>query len=87
MQVKPKDATIEALTKVAHQVIVHPVPAGQIIVYRYGLVFRVFLDCPEGVAELDQTWVVRHRTRLQQICMAASEKIRRHGLEVTSYDS
>lgn len=84
---KPKDTTIEALTKVAHQVIIHPVPGGQIIVYRYGLVFRVFLDCPEGLAEMDQLWVVRHRSQLHRICLAASEKIHRHGVDVGLYDS
>lgn len=76
----------DVITENRVQTIIAAVPGGKWIIYRYGLLFRVFLDCPEGVAEFGQGWIARHRTQLYQICLAASEKTRAHGLEVTAYD-
>lgn len=62
-----------------------PVKGGKMIIQRYGLVYRVLLDCPEGVVEFDQHWIKRHRRRLDLVTengMLATEK---HGREVLTY--
>jgi hypothetical protein len=79
--VKHKDT----ITENRRQAVIAAVPGGKWIIYRYGLVFRVFMDCPEGLVEFDQTWIARHRSQLHQICLAASAQIHNHGLDVDEY--
>lgn len=75
----------DTITQNAQQVAVHPVPGGTIIAYRYGLVFRVLIESPEGTAEMDQNWVARNRRQLIRIFEASAEKVRKHGLEVHTF--
>lgn len=83
--VKPKSKIQQAVANHCQQAVVHPVPGGKLIIYRYGLVFRVFVDCAEGVAEFDQTWVARHRDHLKAICLAATLVVLEHGVDVEPY--
>jgi hypothetical protein len=69
----------------AQQVIIHPVPGGKFIIMRYGLIFRVLLDSPEGIIEFGQEWIQRNRTPLLKISSAASRMLRNCGLEVEVY--
>lgn len=78
---KPKDT----ITENRRQAVIAKVPGGTWIIYRYGLVFRVFMDCPEGLVEFDQTWIARHRSQLHQVCLVASGHIHANGLEVDEY--
>jgi hypothetical protein len=77
----------DTVTENARQVVIHPVPGGKIILFRYGLVCRVLVECPEGTVEMDQKWVARYKLQILQIFVMASAKIRRHGLDVASFDS
>lgn len=75
----------DTITQNCQQMIIHPVPGGKMIIHRYGLVFRVFLDCAEGMIEFDQNWVQRNKSVLHRISLVAAEKIRQAGLEVNTY--
>lgn len=75
----------DTITQNCQQVITHPVPGGTWIIIRYGLIFRVMLDCPEGLVEFDQTWIQRNKSVLFKISLIASQKIHQAGLEVNSY--
>lgn len=72
----------DTITENCQQVITHPVPGGTFIIMRYGLVFRVFLDSPEGLVEFDQSWILRNRSVLHRISLVASGKIHQAGKEV-----
>jgi len=69
----------------ANQIICHPVPGGSMIIIRYGLVFRVILDGPEGLSEMSQEWVRERIAKLRAISSLASRVILNCGLKVEVY--
>ena len=69
----------------ARQNIIHPVPGGNIIIHRYGNVFRVFLDCPEGVVEFPPDWIKARLPQLRTISSVAAKALVNCGIEVEVY--
>lgn len=72
----------------AQQVIIHTVPGrGSLIIYRYGLVFRVFLDGKDSLEEKSPEWIQRHYVELRRASSAASRTLFGCGLGVEVYAS
>lgn len=65
------------------QMVIYPVPGGNLVIHRLGSGFHVIVDCPEGVVSMPIEWVNRRRAQLHRISVEVARLAAVHGKRVS----